>query len=244
MNSRQSQLLSSIIREYIETAAPIGSSFLVSKYGLDISSATVRNEMVMLEEFGYICQPHTSAGRVPTEKGYKFFVENKVNQEKSEISAQAKNRIEKATQPASNYNEMLKNLAKVVAELTEETVIVCFGKNDIYYTGISNFFRKPEFFARGGSALGGRNQNVIINIAEVVDELDESMGEVFLHERQETQVLIGNDNPFSEKCASIFIDVKVDGHESMFGLLGLMRMDYQANIAVMQYIKRITSVSS
>lgn len=229
MNTRQSKLLTSIIREYIDTATPVGSSFLVSKCGLEVSPATVRNEMSALEDAGYIHQPHTSAGRVPTEKGYKFFVDTNASKEKNEPSASAKKTIDKAAQSASNENELLKNLAKAVAEVTEETIIVGFGKNDIYYTGISNLFRKPEF----------KNQNVIVNIAEMVDELDESMGEVFSNERQETQVLIGHDNPFSEECSSIITDLKINGHNNIFGLLGLMRMDYERNLTVINYIKKL-----
>src|SRR3989338_11285598 len=76
MNKRQELILKTIIKEYIKTALPIGSEGLVDKYNLDISAATVRNEMAELEEAGFIAQPHTSAGRIPTEKAYNFYLEN------------------------------------------------------------------------------------------------------------------------------------------------------------------------
>src|SRR3989339_90566 len=76
MDKRKELILKTIIKEYIRTALPIGSEGLVEKYNLDISSATVRNEMAGLEEAGYIAQPHTSAGRIPTEKAYNFYLEN------------------------------------------------------------------------------------------------------------------------------------------------------------------------
>ena len=75
LTARQQQILKIIISEYIQTGTPIGSKSLVKKYQLDISSATVRNEMSTLEELGYLMQPHTSAGRIPTETGYRYFVE-------------------------------------------------------------------------------------------------------------------------------------------------------------------------
>lgn len=75
LTPRQQKILKIIISEYIQTGAPIGSKTLVAKYNLDISSATARNEMAVLEEHGYLTQPHTSAGRVPTEQGYRYFVE-------------------------------------------------------------------------------------------------------------------------------------------------------------------------
>jgi heat-inducible transcriptional repressor len=74
LSERQKLILALVIRDYIETAIPVGSRRLVDHYGLDISSATVRNEMAALTEAGYLRQPHTSAGREPTEEGYRYFV--------------------------------------------------------------------------------------------------------------------------------------------------------------------------
>jgi heat-inducible transcriptional repressor len=80
LTDRQQTLLLLVIRDYIETAQPIGSKRLVERYHLDLSSATIRNEMVALTEMGYLRQPHTSAGRVPTEEGYRVFVGQMMNQ--------------------------------------------------------------------------------------------------------------------------------------------------------------------
>lgn len=74
LTQRQETILALIIHEYIETAEPVGSKALVERYSLGISSATARNEMVALTEAGLLRQPHTSAGRVPTEEGYRYFV--------------------------------------------------------------------------------------------------------------------------------------------------------------------------
>ena len=74
LSDRQQTLLLLIIRDYIETAQPVGSKRLAERYHLDLSSATVRNEMAALTEMGFLRQPHTSAGRVPTEEGYRVFV--------------------------------------------------------------------------------------------------------------------------------------------------------------------------
>ncbi|MDD5468127.1 MAG: heat-inducible transcriptional repressor HrcA [Anaerolineales bacterium] len=74
LNERQKLILALVIRDYIETVQPVGSNRLVERYRLDVSSATVRNEMVALSDMGYLTQPHTSAGRIPTEEGYRYFV--------------------------------------------------------------------------------------------------------------------------------------------------------------------------
>src|SRR5581483_7684680 len=79
LSERQKTLLLLIIRDYIDTAQPVGSKRLVEHYHLDLSSATIRNEMSALTEMGYLRQPHTSAGRVPTEEGYRYFVGQMMN---------------------------------------------------------------------------------------------------------------------------------------------------------------------
>src|SRR5512136_851617 len=74
LSERQKFVLALVVHEYARTAAPVGSRFLVEQYHLEMSPATVRNELAALTEMGYLRQPHTSAGRVPTEEGYRFFV--------------------------------------------------------------------------------------------------------------------------------------------------------------------------
>ena len=75
LDDRKAAILSAVVQEYIETAQPVGSGRIATAPGVGVSSATVRNEMVALEEQGYLAQPHTSAGRIPTDKGYRFFVD-------------------------------------------------------------------------------------------------------------------------------------------------------------------------
>src|SRR5262245_54740995 len=76
LDERKAAILRAVVEEYIDTAQPVGSGHVATAPGVDVSSATVRNEMATLEADGYLRQPHTSAGRVPTEKGYRFFVDH------------------------------------------------------------------------------------------------------------------------------------------------------------------------
>ena len=80
LTERQQNILRVIVQEYINTAAPVGSKTIADEYSLGVSSATIRNEMAVLEELGYLMHPHTSAGRVPTEAGYRYFVEKLMQQ--------------------------------------------------------------------------------------------------------------------------------------------------------------------
>lgn len=79
LDNRKKKILQAIVDEYINTAEPVSSGSLVKNYGLDLSSATIRNEMAELEKSGYLDKPHTSSGRVPSAKGYRFYVDELLN---------------------------------------------------------------------------------------------------------------------------------------------------------------------
>ena len=90
LNERKMKILKAVVKDYIETAEAVGSRTISKKHNLGVSAATIRNEMADLEELGYLVQPHTSAGRVPTEKGYKLYVDllmgtNELNDSDKEI---------------------------------------------------------------------------------------------------------------------------------------------------------------
>ena len=76
LDERKTAILRAVVQEYIGTGQPVGSGHIANAHGVNVSSATVRNEMAVLEQEGYLAQPHTSAGRVPTDKGYRFFVDH------------------------------------------------------------------------------------------------------------------------------------------------------------------------
>jgi len=221
MENRKQKLLSHIIEAHIKTASPVGSSLIVSKYMKDVSSPTVRNEMRDLEKEGLITQPHTSAGRVPTELGYRRYIENLSERP---ISEKLKCVIDDASRDFDDNFLRIKNLAKSVSEISEEAVLVAFSENDIYYTGLSNLFSKPEF----------STQNMVIGISEAIDGLDSVVSGLSKSLDQDITVLLGSDNPFGDNCGSIL--AKFSGG-TVFGILGPMRMDYDKNICLMKYIK-------
>ncbi|MDO8260212.1 MAG: hypothetical protein Q7T50_01790, partial [Candidatus Magasanikbacteria bacterium] len=132
--------MNTIIREHIATGAPVGSSALVDKYKLNISPATVRNEMAELEEEGFIAQPHTSAGRIPTERAYRLYLEKIGEGKIDKMSAQA---IELILQEKTEMS--FREVAKALSQLTSNTVFWAFHRHNLYYTGISSMFQQPEF---------------------------------------------------------------------------------------------------
>lgn len=222
MDPRKQRLLKLIIEHYIETAEPVGSTFLVHQADLDISAATVRNEMRELEEMGYLTHPHTSAGRIPTEKGYQHYVE--ACMELKPPKKNIRSELEHLVTTASTPEEKMKNTAKYIAEYAKSTVLVAFSTHSIYYTGMSNLFSQPEFHSVAHT----------VRMSSIFDHCEEQMEKLFTVLRPDgVQVLIGQSNPLGSVCS--FIGTKI-GKKSMFSVLGPMRMDYAKNIAVTEFI--------
>ncbi len=123
LTERQKQILALVIRDYIETAQPTGSQRLVEAYGLHYSSATVRNEMMALTEMGYLRQPYTSAGRVPTEEGYRYFVRQLMGH--TELSAQTQRTIiHQFYQAGSDVDRWMRLAASVLAQQSQAASLV------------------------------------------------------------------------------------------------------------------------
>lgn len=229
MNERQQNLLRIIIDQYIKTAQPVGSKLIANQGNFDLSSATIRNEMAELEEQGYIWHPHTSAGRIPTEKGYQYLVDNFIGE--AELSKKQKESLDKIVKQFSRFEpQLLKNLAKGLAEFSQGAVFVAFSNNDFYYTGISNLFSQPEF----------AEQKLVHSLSQVIDHLDQVINKIF-NQVEQTEVLIGRNNYFAKDCSSIISKYKIENQFGLLGILGPTRMDYQNNFSLINYSRDLIS---
>lgn len=259
ITQRQADLLQAIVQEYINSARPIGSKTLVHEYGFDYSTATIRNEMAALEAAGLITQPHTSAGRIPTEKGYQFYIQNFLKAKK--LAAAKRKQIDtiyeeqqKAIQKAQDakqiqqQRELVKRAAQTLSEMTGEAVVVSVNGLGTYFTGISHIFRKPEF---------NEHAQLMLAMSEAFDHIDELMQEVNVRAQRQreaarqvaaqqaqqvqrgVEILLGRENPFSEICSMIISDYALDDKRGTMGILGPMRMDYDTNIAIMEYMEQL-----
>ncbi|MFH0856999.1 MAG: hypothetical protein V1860_03820 [bacterium] len=234
MDNRKSNLLNSIIEEYIDSAEPVGSGLIVEKYKLNVSTATVRNEMMELEKEGYIYQPYTSAGRVPTENGYKFYAGNM--DKKRDVNLAVKKKLQEILMQNDDSEVKIKNIAKKIAQESNEIMIIAFGAMDIYYTGISNLFAQPEF----------SEHRLVCSLSEVIDRMDEVIYKCYNSYAAETKganILIGADNPFDRSCSAIITKFKPDDKDILMCMLGPMRMDYGKNTALVEYARDLMSQS-
>lgn len=227
MDSRQKELLRHIIEEYIDTAQPVGSAVIAEKRMSDVPGPTIRNEMQELERLKFISQPHTSAGRVPTEVGYRFYLNNLLPER--ELSGRNRGALERSASGSRDSEGSIKQLAKKTAELSGETVVVGFAPRDTFYTGLSNLFDKPEFI----------RHDLVVSLSAVIDHLDDIMLKMHKRLDNDIAVLLGSDNPFGEECGSVLTACKFSRGRGVVGILGPMRMDYGENIAYVKFIKKL-----
>lgn len=225
MTPRQEALLKALIKEYTRTAEPVGSAALTHSAGVGISPATVRNELAALEEQGFITQPHTSAGRIPTEKGFRFYVSQTIDQP---AAADRRNRTFKVP-GGSNVESAAKSVARDLASETTEAVLVGFGRNEIYATGLPYLFSQPEF----------RAFEQVIRIAELMDRLEEVAENMFPRLPRSIEIWLGAENPFGEECGLLVTRFGAPRAGGMLALLGPLRMDYERNYRLLASAKEV-----
>ncbi len=225
MDSRPEQLLMAVIEQYIATGEPVGSKFLVSEADLEWSEATVRNELRALEEAGYLTHPHTSAGRIPTSRGYRYYVD-RLDFTKIKLNKNEEKKLAEAITGEGEYEALRKNLAKSLVELSTDMVLVAFDRNRIYYTGLSNLFQKRDF-----SEIGS-----VVNVSAVFDRCEEALENFYPLVSNEPRYFIGNEHHFGDMLSVLAMRFGPD-QESLVAVLGPQRMNYAGNWALMQKIK-------
>ncbi|MBT4153928.1 MAG: hypothetical protein HOE53_04740 [Candidatus Magasanikbacteria bacterium] len=223
LTTRQSELLKLVVESYIGSMQPIGSRFLSENGELTVSGATIRNELRALEEAGFLTHPHTSAGRVPTEAGYQFYVENLM--EETSVAAPEKEALG-LIHKAHTEAQQAKELAKALVELSGCAVLVSLGQNHMYYTGMSALFAQPEFkdYAR------------TVQISSVFDHCEDRLEDITRAAKEDVSILIGTNNPLGSGCTIVCAKL---GDGKMMMLLGPMRMHYAKHKALLTHLREL-----
>ena len=163
LGERKLKILHAIIQNYLETGEPVGSR-TISKYtDLNLSSATIRNEMADLEELGYILQPHTSAGRIPSDKGYRLYVDMLMEEKEQELNEMQEQMLQKA----DKMDQLLKQAAQVLAANTNYATMVSTPRNSANRLKFIQLSQVDEEQVIAVIVLGGNViKNKIINVRE------------------------------------------------------------------------------
>jgi heat-inducible transcriptional repressor len=224
MTERQQKILNAIVEQYAEVASPVGSMLLAKLF--HVSSATIRAEMAELERLGYIMQPHTSAGRVPTDKGYRLYVNNLSEGEGTSLpERRAEKALAQRVQHAGAPERMIRNAVDTLVELTHNLGMATIG-NQLYMSGLSNLFGQPEFI----------NSMQVQQVAQLLDNLEPWLREAAPNEP--LSVYIGQENPIGRTAGCSLIISRFRSpfsDRSYIGTLGPTRQSYRD---VMTLVKR------
>lgn len=224
MTERQIQILSSIIEQYAEVASPVGSSLLAKVFG--VSSATIRADMAELERHGFIMQPHTSAGRIPTDKGYRFYVNNVNNNTVSNTpkARRGERAITARVEGGGLPEQTIRNAVDTLVELTHNLGLATIGQQ-LYMSGLSNLFGQPEFIQPAQ----------VQQVARLLDNLEPWLIEAAPN--QPLSVYIGSENPIgrSAGCSLIISRFRSPySDQSYVGVLGPTRQSYKEVIGLVK----------
>lgn len=231
---RRMEVLKAIIEHFVDTAEPVGSNTILVSYRFNVSPATIRNDMASLEKEGLIYQPHTSAGRIPTDLGYRLYVDNISDYQNS--LAEAKKAILLAQKQIQLHQakQYLFDLVQVLSQVTNAVSFATIpGGSRTFYLGLSNIIRQPEFV---------HNTNHASQVIEVLEKNDNFLKILGNLEIDHTvKLFIGKENliPEIQSCALTVKKITLQGHSIYLGLLSPTRTDYAFNMAVLEQINSL-----
>lgn len=236
MNTRQAKLLTAIIDEFIQTGIPVGSKQILDRGFFLLSGATIRNEMRALGEEGLLEQPHTSAGRIPTAKGYQLYVREYMEPTSHEKEVRSRFDILKQQylkrKDQERVYEAVTLLSQMIPNLAFATVP---HKEQVYYMGLANTLRQPEFQSNPMLATG------------VVEVLENRLSTLLDHAEinKDVQFFIGDEHvlPQIQSCSMLVKKYSVRGEEGVIGILGPMRMDYGYNSVALELVSDLLEAS-
>jgi heat-inducible transcriptional repressor len=229
LTSRQTQILKALIDEYIETAEPVGSSQLEKKYNLGVSPATIRNEMNLLTKSGFLKQPHTSAGRIPTSGAMKFYVDQLMEEKQMSLAEEVKAK-EEVWDDRENVNKFLNEITHSLADRTGGMAITALEDGSVWQAGHGNIFSYPEF----------SNIGYCSSLFGFMDEEEQLIDLFFNRFPIETpfDVLFAEEMGFRNLPVGIVAaHFNIKGKNGALGVIGPVRQTYARTVPMIRYYR-------
>ncbi len=230
LSARQAKILAAIVKEHCENAQPVGSKELADKYTFGVSAPTIRNEMQELEKLGYIAQPHTSAGRVPTDKGFRYFVNQLMDKVKLTLVEQDKLKKELMKLQMAHM-EIGRRLAKVVSEHSQQASFALFD-NDVSTVGLSNILDNPN--------LPKADAQEIAEFFDNIDDYAEKMISDYTGKGPEAkigkEITLSKNSDYSMVVSGLQLP---SGKKGVIGVVGPKSMKYEKNMSLLEYISKL-----
>ncbi len=231
LTARQVRILRAIIEEFIETAEPVGSDTIDKKFGIGVSPATIRNEMVYLTKQGYLQKDHTSSGRGPTPLAMKLYV-NELMKEKELSVADEVSAKEKVWNTRDQEDELLRQSTRVLADKSHALGLAMTDDRRLFHAGYANLLNMPEFY----------DIDVVRHVLSLIEEAT-LMEEIFEAGASENpiQFVFGQDlgNRFLEPIGVIYMRVSSPRLHCVMGVLGSIRFEYDYVVPMMRHFRSV-----
>jgi heat-inducible transcriptional repressor len=229
LTDRQIQILKVIVEEYIDTAEPVGSEMLDKKYNLGVSPATIRNEMVRLTKLGYLKQPHTSAGRIPTSIALKLYV-HKLMRAKELSLAEEVSVKQNIWDYRTEMEKLLREATKALAKYSKTMSLAATDNGYVYTSGMGNILDMPEFY----------DIDITKRLLDTLDEYN-FWWSIFSHlELSQDPIAVLLEEEFGgnllRQCGGVFTRFSSPSHQGAIGVVGPTRLDYSRIIPMVRYV--------
>lgn len=227
LSERQTKILKAVVEEYTETAEPVGSEKIEKEHSLGVSPATIRNEMMVLTEAGYLRQPHTSAGRIPTPMALKFYIKELMEEKQMSVTDEVTAK-ERVWDYRFEFDRLMQEVTRALAEKTKTTAVAQTDKGEIYSAGYANLLDMPEFY----------DIDVTRTVLELLDEserlhqiFDRPFGDDSIH------VLLGEEleKGYLSSCGLVFTHFEAGPKKGALGVIGSCRLNYPVVIPMVRY---------
>ena len=229
LSPRQVEILKTIIAEYTATGDPVGSEILDRKYSLGVSPATVRNEMVVLSARGFLMKPHFSAGRIPTAKAFRFYIQN-LMEEKELSTAEEVSYKSDVWDHREEVSRLLQQAAQVLAKRTNLLAVSTANTGDIHYFGVQNIFAHKEFYDIDLASQFLQNLDQNSFFAKILEE--------FRRVEEDILFMLGDEgveNSATQTYAAVYGAFESEKIRGVIGVLGPKRMHYDVVVPNVRY---------
>lgn len=227
LTERQITILRAVVEEYITTAEPVGSETLEKKYSLGVSPATIRNEMVRLTDTGYLLQPHTSAGRTPTPRALRYYVDHLMKTKDMSVAEEVAVK-EKIWDYRQEVDKLLRESTKALAEKTRTLAITATADGDLYYAGAANILDMPEFY----------DYELTHRLFAALDQFD-FWWDILKAQEGQSDIVLGEEleqRGVLSQCGFVYTKFNTPHVSGAIGIVGPSRLNYPEVIPFVRYI--------
>lgn len=234
MKDRQQKILHAIIKHFTETAEPVGSNTILISYNFNVSPATIRNDMASLEKAGLLYQPHTSSGRVPTDLGYRLYVDELADYESARQVALERLEAVRQQYQLQQVKQRVFDAVSMLAHATNNVSFATLANQRTFYLGIANVLKQPEFSADPQRA------SQIFEVLEDNDDFLHFLNNLDLSDGK-PKIYIGEENLIEnlQSCSIIVTKYEIEGQPGYIGLLGPTRMNYPVNTVILSEVAEL-----